>query len=275
MEFKKIALAAVLTGSAAVMSFPAQAGWEILDAWQMNLSGGNNNNIGHLIVGGGFSTVTQELDAAGNVFIGAKFTNLGGLYSITYSSENVAGSGDFGPLSLLTNQIQYSFSGLAGTVTDVNPITGEISFSYTAGVGSITLQEFGGPVIATFSVADPSGGEIGSFIGTADVSGTSNITAELLTETYANLFQDISGKNMLPGEIRFALDTTNKYQAGSPLATAYSCDFSAAGLCADISLTQEGSVNALARTSDVPEPATLALLALGILGMGTVTRRRS
>ncbi|MXS85046.1 PEP-CTERM sorting domain-containing protein [Nitrosomonas sp. HPC101] len=274
MEFRKIALAAVLTGSAALASVPAQAGWEILDAWQMNLSGGNNNNIGHLVVGGGFSTVTQELDAAGEVFVGAKFTNLGGLFSITYSSENVPGSGDFGPLSVLTNQIQYSFSGLAGTVTGISS-TGEISFSYTPGVGSITLQELGGPTIATLSIADPSGGKIGSFIGTTDVSGTSNITAELSTETYANLFQDISGKNLLPGEIRFALDTTNKYRPGSPLAVAYGCDFSAAGLCADISLTQEGSVNALVRTSNVPEPATLALLALGILGMGAVTRRRS
>lgn len=274
MKLKKLAIVGALLGSTAMASVPAQAGWEILDAWQMNLSNGNNSNIGHLVVGGGFSTVTQELNGSGDVFVGARFTNMGGLFSLSYVPENVPGSGDFGALSQLTKQIQYSFSGLSGTVTSISP-SGEIGFVYDSGVGNVTLQELGGPVIASFSLMDPSGGKLGSFIGTSDVSGTSNITVGLVNEAYANLFQDASGNNLLPGDVIFALDTTNKFRAGSAIATPYSCAFSASGLCADVSLTQEGSINALVKTSDVPEPATLALLALGILGMGTVTRRRS
>ncbi len=280
MKFRKLAIAAALVGSTAIVSVPAQAGYEILDAWQVNLLGGtaNNNNIGHLAAVGGVSNITQEVNADGSVFVGAKFTNFGGIVQVSIIKENVPGSGDFtppgDPVPPLDPQMRISFDNLSGKVVSVGP-TGGIDFEYDPGVGNVFFQEWDGTgwnTVADLAIMAPAGGDVNGFVGTSDISGSSNITLALLSETYSELFQDASGKNLLPGGIIFALDTTNKAPQGAFAPVAVACGTFDTGWCASTTLTMEGSLNALAQ---VPEPATLALLALGILGMGTVTRRRS
>lgn len=280
MKFRKLAIAAALVGSVAIASAPAQAGWEVLDAWQLSLlsNTANNSNIGHLAAVGGISNITQEVNADGSVFAGAKFTNYGGIINVSIIEENVPGSGDFtpegNPVPPVTPQMRIAFSGLSGTVTEVGD-SGSIKFEYDAGVGTVEFQEWKAGTwswVADLEIIAPAGGEVNGFVGRTDISGSSNVTLSLLSGIYDELFQDVSGKNLLPGNIIFALDTTNKSPSvGAVAPTAYACGDFESGFCAKTALTMEGSLNAL---TQVPEPATLALLALGILGMGTVSRRR-
>lgn len=275
MKFKKLAVAAALASSAIIASAPAQAA-DILDAWQMNLPGYTGlSNIGHLVVSGGQTTVTQQLNALGQIEVGSKFTNFGGLYSITYTPENCVGGCDFGAPIVLPTTIEYNFTGLSGTVTSYDLISGAIEYIFDAGVGTAQLNVTGDPtVLATFTPANPSGGSLGNFHGEVNTSGTSNVLFETTWVLDDSLFQDKNGNNLLPGNVFFAIDTTN--QIFTPASAPAACDtFGVGGLCSTLTVNQQGKVDALTRVTQVPEPATLALLALGILGMGAVTRKRS
>lgn len=272
MKFKKLAVAVTLAGSAIIASAPAQA--EILDAWQMNLPGYTGvSNIGHLVVSGGQTTVTQQLNALGQIEVGSKFMNFGGLYSITYTPESCVGGCDFGAPEILPVAIEYNFTGLSGTVTSYDSVSGAVEYIFDAGVGMAELNIVGDPtLLAAFTPANPSGGSLGNFHGGVNTSGTSNLLFELTSVSNDSLFQDGNGSNLLPGNIFFAIDTTN--QIFTPASAPVACDtFGVGGLCSSIVVTQQGKIDALA-TTNVPEPATLALLALGILGMGTVARRK-
>lgn len=271
MELKKLAMAVVLTGTAAAMSLPTQA--EILDAWKLNLpTYAGVSNIGHLVVSGGQTTVTQQLDASGNIVVGSKFNNFGGLYSITYTPDNCIGGCDFGAPGVLPITIEYNFSGLSGTVTSYNNVTGAVGYVFDVGVGTAELNIVGDPtVLATFTPTSPSGGSLANFYGAVNTSGTSNLLFSLTSTTIPTLFQDKNGVNLLPGNVFFAIDTTN--QIYTPASAPFACDtFGAGGSCSTLVVTQQGKIDAL-RT--IPEPATLALLSLGILGMGVIARRKS
>jgi hypothetical protein len=269
MRLKKLAAITVLMGSCALIGTSANAAPVIQDGWQIALPDGTVTNIGHLVVSGGQSTITQQLDAAGNILVGSRFTNFGGLFSITYTPENCPGACDSGSPGILPNLLEYEFSGLSGIVTDIDA-SGAVSFAFDAGVGSASLL-VGGSEFATFSPRDPSGGSLANFFGEANTSGTSNLLFALTSST-PGLFKGTGGSNIQ--NVHFAIDTTNQI-FGTGASDPFACDtFGAGGFCSTLVVTQQGKIDMLAEPAQIPEPGILALLGLGVLGIGAVRRRK-
>lgn len=267
MRLNKLAAITALMGSCALIGTSANAAPVIQDDWQMALPSGTVTNIGHLVVSGGESTITQQLDAEGNILVGSRFTNFGGLFSITYTPENCPGPCDSGAPGILPNLLEYKFSGLTGVVTAINGT--EISYEFDAGVGSASLL-VGGVEFATFSPMDPSGETLANFFGAANTSGTSNLHFAL-TSSVPGLFKGAGGSNIQ--NLEFAIDTTNQIDelASAPVA----CDtFGVGGFCSTLVVTQQGKIDMLAEPAQIPEPGILALLGLGVLGIGAVRRRK-
>jgi hypothetical protein len=276
MNAKRFLTGVALAASMALASTSAHA-LEILDGWQLDLGGGNlTTDIGHLVVSGGQATITQELDAGGNLFVGARFVEFGGLFSITYTPENCPGGCDFGAPGIIAGTnvgpLNIRFEGLTGSLTSVDPVTGAVGFAFDAGVGTVWL-EYDGATIATFAIADPSGGSLANFFGAVNTSGTSNILVQVLTAN-AGLFKDSDGNalddRILNGDLFAAMDTTNQIFTPAELVA---CPETLAGaaLCSQLVVTSQGKVDLLTR---VPEPATVALFGVGLLGLAAAVRRR-
>lgn len=276
---------AQLAGAASLLAVTGSANANFIpyDAWQLDTTNSAigtsvTTDIGHLNLAGGFATVEQEVNGGGTPFVGARFSEAGGLFSITYTPENVAGLGDFGAPASLDNglNLELRFSGLSGTVASYNAGTGEIEYIFTPGSGTVGLYgDFGGAeqLLASFSLISPSGGDLGDFNGAAgQTQGQSTITA-LVTSSISELFRDSMGDaldTLIADNGLFAsVVTTNKIS--SPFTFSGPCSFDAGALCASGQITSDGSFDLL----QVPAPGALALLGLGLVALGSWKRKHS
>jgi hypothetical protein len=269
----------------------------------MSLAGGANaatvmNNWVFNPTGGGFATgqqINEYLDVNGNAFI--ELTGTGGssfsfrehaVFNIGQADSN----GDFFPISYPGGNISlmfeafgtgtfgesFSFSG--GTVRMYqNPTGGQ--YGTTAGIYGANL----GNLIAEFDVMSGGGGTVdanGSPISNGRVTVLARAEAGDLAEGY--FFRENGQDLAMEGVMAFAF--TNANTVGNPTPTLVSelaCEyagFTGAGCNGTTYANAPGQYilignNGQIKLAEVPEPGTLALFGVAMLGAGVVTRRRA
>ena len=273
----KLLIASMAVAGMAIAPF---AHATVVDGWQLNQPSGLTTDIGHLDLGSGITTVDQQVTSSGQVFVGAAFADFGAIYSLTYTQENAVGSGDTGPLGLISgHELEIKLTGLAGDITAYNSTTGAATYAYTSGVGTMQLIDATtNTVLANMTVGQPSTGTVGDFSTLVGTTGVTTLTGVVSsTGLSPNLFQTSTGASLTPqavlGDLLASITTTNNISAASPgVLSTYNFGGSV-GTTTDavFTVTSEGSLNLVT----VPEPSMLLLLGGGLLAASTIRRSRS
>ncbi|MGQ5524702.1 PEP-CTERM sorting domain-containing protein [Chitinimonas sp. PSY-7] len=282
MQFKQLVLALSLAGVAMIGS-NAHA-LTIQDAWTLSAVGTTTTHVGHLGLNGGVTTVSQQVNASGSPFVGALFQEYGSIFSLNYVKENAVGLGDFGFPQTYAQPLdgfRFVFTGLSGSVSSYNAVTGAVNYTFAPGVGSIMLQATANNGstwidMAKLSMRGPSGGDLANFKGKSQTLGQSTIFVQF--DSFMNGFGiDLDGPGLgysSPTDLFMQLQTTNKIS--NPFKFSGACTFDTRLLCATGKVTSDGSADLFnAATLRVPEPNPVALIALGLVGVGLINRRRA
>jgi hypothetical protein len=268
MKLNKFVYGIVAAGVIFAFAAPAQA--DVLDAWQMTITGDTYSNIGRLSITGGTSNVIQQTDALGNIFVGSSFVENGLAYNISYIANNVVGPGDFGAPIFFNSAdlLKMTFSNVGGLVTS---ITGSGGFSYAFTSGNFTLTDYNGTnsILATGSIVGTTG-SFGDNFGFAGANGSSVMDIILTSIAGGSTFNllDSLGNPLNLADILIEAHTNNQLTEAVPASTT-SCGSTGYGNCVYVN-----NINSNGDAFTVPEPETLALMGLGLLGLG-LTRRRA
>lgn len=269
MKLNKLVMGIAAVGMFSAFAAPSQA--TVLDAWQATINGNTYTNIGRLSLTGGSGTVEQEVNAFGQVFTNARFVESASIYNISFVSDNVVGPTDNGPIVVLnsTDFLSINLSSVKGKVSTIGPAG--FAFNFNSGAFSINLLNSPFTPQATGKVS----GIGGTFNNTAGFAGGNGETVQdVLFTSLLNGFnlKDSTGKVLDINKIAFEAHTNNQVGNGPGDAVLGTCSFDTLALCVTVKVNSNGDGFL---TTTVPEPATLALMGMGLLGMGFSTRRKS
>ncbi|CAM4017837.1 PEP-CTERM sorting domain-containing protein [Roseateles saccharophilus] len=283
---RALAAAAVM----ACVSVPASAAYQVLDGWQITVPGfahgspatDTYTNIGHLVLGGGTATVSQQVNGSGNVFTGAQFSETGMINSIAYVNENCVGNCDNGVQKIFgvgpdgqAYTLELAFSNVSGFVDSLigsgfhyTFLTG--GYSLIAIVNGVSTTVAGGSIIGL-------GGDTNTTNVIGGTTGSSTVLANVANQLFGFDVADSTGTSLsagfASGQYLLQATTTNTLNGGSVVGGGCTFDGGATFVpCVNVQVTSEGALNVVKK---LPEPGSLALIGLALAGAGAARRRKT
>jgi hypothetical protein len=275
IQGKKSFLAAALAGVVGFGAAQAQA-YILLDDWDLNLSLVNGAAIsgGGNVAGAVDATGIDEVNISGQSVVnqtvvggnpvGQPFDDSGILQMTNYTPEL------FGPVQT------FDLGNMAVLFLKFDALTGVLnadgSITFNPGAGTVELwmdtadfdTSSGSVRIAEFDVIAPSGGSDLNFIGGGGQNATIDVTLEVLSTIAPGLFMDKDGKAL--STIFVGLVNTDSLLRNTD--TSGVDEFGNGKV--KLTVSNGGQFN----IAVVPEPATLSLFGLGLLGLGYSAKKR-
>lgn len=256
----------------ATASLSASAGLVVLDGWQLVTPTINITNIGRLNLVSGTATVQQEVNAANTAFVGAKFSEFGSIFSLSYTKENVVGAGDTGSPLGLGETLTLAFTNVLGHVTALNAGGG---FKYVFDSGSLLLSGASGNYASGSIIGI--GGNLSATAIVGGVNGDSTLLASIGAILNASFdLKDSLGASLKPdllaGKVLFEGVTNNNTTSSTGFGACTFTPLVAGDRCQTFSVASAGDGYLL---RNVPEPGSIALFGLGLMGLAAMRRRKS